>query len=307
MSIVSTEVGPTSDNDFPRQTSGKGARDSAPAVVSRGARYRACVNAPQPRELLYEGKAKQVYATDDAAQVIVRYKDDATAFNAQKRGTVVGKGEVNNAVSAMLYAALEAYGVPTHFIATLSEREQLVQRVRIVPVEVIVRNRAAGTFSKRYGVDEGQLLDPTVIEYCLKSDALGDPPMNAATAVALGFATEDELETLFEMAAAVNDFLLARFAVAGLDVIDFKLEFGVNADGEIVLADEISPDTCRLWDIETGEKLDKDRFRRDLGRVEEAYVEVRRRLEASEGIALDLDALDDHDHDHDHDGGHNHG
>jgi phosphoribosylaminoimidazole-succinocarboxamide synthase len=267
------------------------------------------VTAPQPRELLYEGKAKQVYATDDPDQVIVRYKDDATAFNAQKRGTVAGKGEVNNAVSALLYTALADHGVPTHFIAQRSAREQLVQRVRIVPVEVIVRNRAAGTFSKRYGVDEGTPLDPTVIEFCLKSDALGDPPMNAATAVALGFATEDELETLFEMAVQVNDFLMARFAAAGLDLIDFKLEFGVNADNEIVLADEISPDTCRLWDADTGEKLDKDRFRRDLGGVEEAYLEVRKRLESTVGVPLDFGGFNDHHHDHDHndDGGHNHG
>lgn len=249
--------------------------------------------------MLYEGKAKQVFATDDPARVIVRYKDDATAFNAQKRGTVAGKGEVNNAVTALLYAELEEHGVPTHFLARLSEREQLVRRVRIVPVEVIVRNRAAGTFASRYGVEEGLPLDPTVIEYCLKSDALGDPPMNAATAVALGHASEAELELLFDLAAEVNDFLLARFEVAGLDLVDFKLEFGETGEGQIVLADEISPDTCRLWDLETGEKLDKDRFRRDLGGVEEAYLEVRRRLEATVGVPLDLDAAyDDHHHDH---------
>jgi phosphoribosylaminoimidazole-succinocarboxamide synthase len=260
------------------------------------------VERPDAREMLYEGKAKQVFATDDPERVIVRYKDDATAFNAQKRGTVAGKGEVNNAITALLYPELEDYGVPTHFLARLSEREQLVRRVRIVPVEVIVRNRAAGTFASRYGVEEGRPLDPTVIEFCLKSDALGDPPMNAATAVALGHASEEELEALFDLAAAVNDVLLARFAVAGLDLVDFKLEFGVTGDGELVLADEISPDTCRLWDAETGEKLDKDRFRRDLGGVEEAYHEVRRRLEATVGQPLDLPEPDDgHDHHHDHD------
>jgi len=266
------------------------------------------VERPEARALLYEGKAKQVFATDDPDRVIVHYKDDATAFNAQKRGTVVGKGEVNNAVTALLYPELEAFGVPTHFLDWLSARDQLVRRVRIVPVEVIVRNRAAGTFAKRYGVEEGRPLDPTVIEFCLKSDALGDPPMNVATAVALGHATEEQIEALFDMAAEVNDYLLARFAVAGLDLVDFKLEFGETPDGRLVLADEISPDTCRLWDLETGEKLDKDRFRRDLGRVEEAYHEVRRRLEATVGVPLDLDEPfddeDDHDHHHDHDGGH---
>lgn len=261
---------------------------------------------PAPRELLYEGKAKQVFATDDPHRVIVHYKDDATAFNAQKRGTVVGKGEVNNFVTALLYRELEDYGVPTHFLDRLGPRDQLVKHVRIVPVEVIVRNRAAGTFAKRYGVDEGLPLDPNVIEFCLKSDALGDPPMNAATAVALGHATEEELEELFDLAAMVNDYLTARFAVAGLDLVDFKLEFGVDADGRIVLADEISPDTCRLWDAETGEKLDKDRFRRDLGRVEEAYLEVRRRLEATVGAELDLPEYEDDEDDHEHHHHHHH-
>ncbi|MFN2321759.1 MAG: phosphoribosylaminoimidazolesuccinocarboxamide synthase [Trueperaceae bacterium] len=258
------------------------------------------MNPPAIRELLYEGKAKQVFATDDPRQVVVRFKDDATAFNAEKRGTVLGKGEVNNAVTALLYEELEDFGVPTHFIGLLGPRDQLVEHVRIVPVEVIVRNRTAGTFAKRYGVEEGLPLDPNVIEFCLKSDPLGDPPMNAATAVALGHATEEELEELFDLAASVNDYLVARFAVAGLDLVDFKLEFGVDADGRMVLADEISPDTCRLWDAETGEKLDKDRFRRDLGGVEEAYQEVRRRLEATVGTDLDLPDFDADDDDHDH-------
>ena len=259
--------------------------------------------------MLYEGKAKQVFATDDPERVIVRFKDDATAFNAQKRGTIAGKGEVNNAVSTLLYRELQEAGVPTHFVTQLSPREQLVRRVRIVPVEVIVRNRAAGTFASRYGVEEGLPLDPTVIEFCLKSDALGDPPMNAATAVALGLAGEAELELLFELAAEVNEYLLARFAVAGLDLVDFKLEFGVDDDDQLLLADEISPDTCRLWDLETEEKLDKDRFRRDLGGVEEAYQEVRRRLEATVGVPLDLGPDDhaDHEHEHEHGPEHEHG
>ena len=253
---------------------------------------------PEPRELLYEGKAKQVFACDDADLVIVRYKDDATAFNAQKRGSVAEKGVVNNAVAAMLYAELEAYGVPTHFLEQLSAREQLVRRLTIVPVEVIVRNRAAGTFSSRYAVEEGFLLDPTVIEWCYKSDALGDPPLNTATAVALGLADEAQLEAMFDHAADINDYLTARFGVAGLELIDFKLEFGIDAAGELRLADEISPDTCRLWDFESGERLDKDRFRRDLGGVEEAYQEVWRRLRESQGRPLDLPEHDDFEHEH---------
>ncbi|TVR92956.1 MAG: phosphoribosylaminoimidazolesuccinocarboxamide synthase [Trueperaceae bacterium] len=258
------------------------------------------VNArPEPRELLYEGKAKQVFACDDADVVIVRYKDDATAFNAQKRGTVSDKGVVNNAVSAMLYGELEAFGVPTHFVEQLGARDQLVRRVTIVPVEVIVRNRAAGTFAKRYGVDEGLELDPVVVEWCYKSDPLGDPPMNTATAVALGLADEAQLEAMFDYAADVNDYLGARFAVAGLELVDFKLEFGIDAAGELRLADEISPDTCRLWDAETGEKLDKDRFRRDLGGVEEAYQEVWKRLRDTQGRDLELPE-DDFDLDHVH-------
>jgi phosphoribosylaminoimidazole-succinocarboxamide synthase len=246
-------------------------------------------------DLLYEGKAKKVFTTADPDLLLVRYKDDATAFNAQKRGTIDGKGIVNNAVSAMLFEALERLGIPTHFVQRQSEREQLVRRLTIIPVEVIVRNRAAGTFAKRYGVEEGVELDPTVVEWCYKSDALGDPPMNDATAVALGFATEEQLEVLFDFAITINEFLLARFALAGLDVVDFKLEFGVDASGEIRLADEISPDTCRLWDAESGEKLDKDRFRRDLGGVEEAYQEVLRRLHETEGLPVELPELDDLD------------
>ena len=229
-------------------------------------------------EQRYEGKAKKVFATDDPEHYIVEFKDDATAFNAQKRGTIAGKGAVNNAVTAEIFEMLGAEGVPTHFLEKLSEREQLVKAVQIIPVEVVVRNKAAGSFAKRYGVEEGGVLEPVVVEWCYKSDELGDPPMNDATAVALGFATPEELETLFELAAEINDILEPYFADLGLDLVDFKLEFGHLPSGEIVLADEISPDTCRLWDAETGEKMDKDRFRRDLGNVEEAYREVYRRV-----------------------------
>jgi phosphoribosylaminoimidazole-succinocarboxamide synthase len=262
--------------------------------------YHHLVSDAKAAELLYEGKAKQVFTTDDPDVVLVRYKDDATAFNAQKRGTVKDKGVVNNAVSSMLYAELEALGFATHFLQRLNDRDQLVRRVSIVPVEVIVRNRAAGTFAARYGVEEGIDLEPTVVEWCYKNDALGDPPMNDATAVALGIATPEQLEALFELSIVVNDYLLGRFAHAGLDVIDFKLEFGVDAAGELRLADEISPDTCRLWDAETGERMDKDRFRRDLGGVEDAYHEVLRRLRESEGQSVEMPDLDpDHVSDHD--------
>ncbi len=232
----------------------------------------------QRTELLYEGKAKKVYATADPELHVIEYKDDATAFNAQKRGSIAGKGEVNAAVATRIFEFLAEAGVPTHLEALLSPREQLVKAVRIVPLEVVVRNRAAGSFAKRYGVPEGGELDPVVVEWCLKDDALGDPMLNDAAAVALGIVTPEELETLFELTAEVNDLLKPFFAARGLDLIDFKLEFGVDPDGAIVLADEISPDTCRLWDSATGDKLDKDRFRRDLGGVEEAYQEVRARV-----------------------------
>ena len=229
-------------------------------------------------ELRYEGKAKRVYATDDSEAYIVEYKDEATAFNAQKRGEIAGKGAVNNAVTAKIFEMLEAEGVPTHFLGTLSEREQLVRAADIIPVEVVVRNLAAGSFSKRYGVEEGRVLEPFIIEWCYKSDTLGDPPMNDATAVALSFASERELETLRTLATRVNTLLKPYFRKRGLVLVDCKLEFGRLPSGEIVLADEISPDTCRLWDASTGDKLDKDRFRRDLGGVEEAYQEVLRRV-----------------------------
>jgi phosphoribosylaminoimidazole-succinocarboxamide synthase len=229
-------------------------------------------------EQRYEGKAKRVFATSAPDRYIVEYKDDATAYNAKKRGIVSGKGVVNNAVSARLFTLLESAGVPTHFIEKLSAREQLVRAVTIIPVEVIVRNLAAGSFAERYGVEEGLALEPTVLEWCYKSDALGDPPMNDSAAIALGFATEDELKALRRLAFTVNDILKGFFAERELILVDFKLEFGRTPQGDIILADEISPDTCRLWDFSSGEKLDKDRFRRDLGGVEEAYQEVLRRV-----------------------------
>lgn len=228
--------------------------------------------------LLYEGKAKRVHRTDDPERLRIVYKDDATAYNAEKRGTIGGKGRANAAITAEIYRYLEENDVATHFLDVIGPDELLVRRVEIVPVEVIVRNRAAGSFSRRYGVDEGGELDPIVIEWCLKSDELGDPPMNDATAVALGFASEDDLTELFEGAVAVNEALRPFFEERGLDLIDFKLEFGRDAEGRLLLADEISPDTCRLWDLASGERLDKDRFRRDLGGVEDAYAEVLRRV-----------------------------
>lgn len=233
---------------------------------------------PQRLILRYEGKAKKVYATSDPELYIVEFKDDATAFNAQKRGTIANKGVVNNAVTTRLFSYLEAHGVPTHFLAQLSDREQLVKAVTIIPVEVVVRNLAAGSFARRYGVEEGLPLKPLVIEWCLKSDALQDPPMNDDTAIALGLATPEQLAELRTLSQRVNALLGDFFVTRGLRLIDFKLEFGLTTTGELLLADEISPDTCRLWDAQTGEKLDKDRFRRDLGRVEEAYHEVLRRV-----------------------------
>ena len=245
---------------------------------------------PERLRLKYEGKAKKVWETAEPGLLIVEYKDDATAFNAQKRGSIAQKGVMNNAISAKLFTLLSDQGVPTHFLERLSEREQLVRSVEIIPVEVVVRNRAAGSFAQRYGVEEGIELDPIVIEWCYKSDELGDPPMNDATAVALGFATEEDLAELFEMAVAVNEGLSEFFAERELELIDFKLEFGRTSDGELVLADEISPDTCRLWDAGSGERLDKDRFRRDLGGVEEAYREVLRRVVGDDNLQEDTGA-----------------
>lgn len=241
------------------------------------------MNPPERGALLYEGKAKRLYATADPALLLVEYKDDATAFNAQKRGTIAGKGAINNAVSERLFRVLEAAGVPTHLVRRTSKTEQLVRKVEIVPLEVIVRNRAAGSFAQRYGVEEGAELEPVVVEWCYKNDALGDPPLNDASAVALGLASEDELAEMFELAALINDTLRDYFAALGLELVDFKVEFGRETDGMIVLADEISADTCRLWDLTSGERLDKDRFRRDLGNVEEAYQDVHDRVMSEAG------------------------
>ncbi|MCP2015158.1 phosphoribosylaminoimidazole-succinocarboxamide synthase [Deinococcus sp. HSC-46F16] len=231
-------------------------------------------------EQRYEGKAKRVYATANPHEYVVEYKDDATAFNGVKKAQIMGKGEINNAITAHLYPLLEGAGIPTHFLERLSEREQRVRAVEIIPVEVIVRNVAAGSFCKRLGLEEGTQLSRPVVEYCYKSDALGDPLINTDTAVALGWATEEELRRLRELSLKVRDFLVPYFEARGIRLIDFKLEFGRAHDGQVVLADEISPDTCRFWDAATGEKLDKDRFRRDLGGVEDAYAEMLRRVTA---------------------------
>lgn len=231
---------------------------------------------------LYEGKAKRVYETEDPNLLIVSYKDDATAFNGLKRGTIAGKGVINNQMSNRLMMRLAEAGVPNHFVEELNERDMLVRRVQIVPLEVIVRNIAAGSFSKRYGVDEGVVFDEPTVEYSYKNDALGDPLMNTSHALALGLATAQEIETIRSYALKVNEFLKAFWLECGVVLVDFKLEFGRTADGEIILADEISPDTCRLWDAKTHEKLDKDRFRRDLGGVEDAYKEIMKRLMSHE-------------------------
>ncbi len=232
----------------------------------------------EKREQIYEGKAKKVYLTDDPDLVIVDYKDDATAFNGLKKGTITGKGVINNKMSNLLMQKLEKAGVPTHFVEELSDRETLVKKVDIVPLEVIIRNIAAGSFSKNYGVKEGTPFDQPTIEFSYKNDDLGDPLINEYHALALKLATKDEIELIKKYAFAVNDYMKAYWKERGVILVDFKLEFGKTADGTIVLADEISPDTCRFWDAETMEKLDKDRFRRDLGGVEDAYNEIMGRL-----------------------------
>ena len=228
--------------------------------------------------LLYEGKAKKVYETNDPALLIVDYKDDATAFNGLKKGTIAGKGEINNRVTNHLMKLLEKNGVPTHFVEELSPRETAVKRVSIVPLEVIVRNIAAGSFSKRYGVEEGTVLQQPSLEFSLKDDALGDPLINSYHVLALGLATREELDTIASYAFKVNEVLKNYLLGLDIELVDFKLEFGKLSDGTIVLADEISPDTCRFWDVHTHEKLDKDRFRRNLGGEVEAYQEIMRRL-----------------------------
>ena len=230
--------------------------------------------------LLYEGKAKKVFATDDPALLIVSYKDDATAFNGQKRGTIAGKGVINNRMSNALMRLLEKRGIPTHFVEEISERDTLVKKVTIVPLEVIIRNIAAGSFAKNYGVAEGIVFGSPTIEFSYKNDGLGDPLLNEYHALALGLASEEEIAAIKEYAFRINEELKTFWSSCGVTLVDFKLEFGRLPDGTIILADEISPDTCRLWDSATGEKLDKDRFRRDLGGVEDAYREVMARLEA---------------------------
>lgn len=232
----------------------------------------------EKREQLYEGKAKKVYATDDKNLVIVSYKDDATAFNGIKKGTISGKGVVNNKMSNFLMQLLEKGGIPTHFVEELNDRDTVVKKVSIVPLEVIIRNISAGSFAKRYGVDEGIVFAEPTIEFSYKNDDLGDPLINSYHALALGLATKEEIETIKSMSFKINALLKEYFAKLGVTLVDFKLEFGRLSDGTIVLADEISPDTCRFWDSRTGEKLDKDRFRRDLGGVEEAYNEMMKRV-----------------------------
>lgn len=228
-------------------------------------------------EMLYEGKAKKVYTTDVEGVYIVDYKDDATAFNGLKKGTIVGKGVINNKMSNHLFEILEKAGVPTHLVEELSDRETAVKKVEIVPLEVIVRNIAAGSFSKKLGIEEGtKLLAPT-LEFSYKDDDLGDPMINDYYAIAIGAATREEIDRITELVFKINDELCKYFATCGIELVDFKVEFG-RCNGEIILADEISPDTCRLWDSETHDKLDKDRFRRDLGNVEDAYEEVYKRL-----------------------------
>lgn len=228
-------------------------------------------------EMIYEGKAKKVFATEDPDILIVDYKDDATAFNGLKKGTISGKGVINNKMSNFMCRLLAEQGIPTHYVEELSDRETAVKRVEIVPLEVIIRNKAAGSMAKRLGLAEGTELKCPVFELSYKDDALGDPMINDSHAIACGFATEEEIATIRSLALKINEIMKAYFATKNVELIDYKLEFG-RYHGEIILADEISPDTCRFWDMTTHEKLDKDRFRRDLGSVEEAYEEMARRL-----------------------------
>lgn len=229
-------------------------------------------------EMLYEGKAKQVFATDEPDKVIIHYKDAATAFNGEKKADIDNKGRLNNEISTIIFNRLKEAGIPTHHIETLNDRDQLCYKVDIVPLEVIVRNVIAGSMAKRLGIEEGTPTPHTIFEICYKADELGDPLINDHHAVALGAATYEELQDIYDMTARINKVLQDMFAEIGIRLIDFKIEFGKTADGKIVLADEISPDTCRLWDAETNKKLDKDRFRRDLGNVIEAYEEIDGRL-----------------------------
>ena len=232
----------------------------------------------EKKEQLYEGKAKKVFATNDPNLVIVDYKDDATAFNGEKKGTITGKGVINNKMTNFMFKMLEKEGVPTHLVEEISDRETVVKKVSIVPLEVIIRNVAAGSFSKRMGVEEGKQLLCPILEFSYKNDDLGDPFINDYYALALGIATKEDIDTISKYAFKVNEFMVKFFKGLNIDLIDFKIEFGKTADGTIILADEISPDTCRFWDSTTHEKLDKDRFRRDMGGVEEAYQEIMKRL-----------------------------
>ncbi len=232
----------------------------------------------EKKEQLYEGKAKKVFATEDPNLVIVSYKDDATAFNGLKKGTIAGKGVVNNRMTNYMFKMLEKAGVPTHYVEELNDRETVVKKVSIVPLEVIARNVAAGSFSKRMGVEEGSALKCPILEFSYKNDDLGDPFINDYYALALGLATKEEIDLITKYTFLINDFMVDFFKKLNIDLIDFKIEFGKTADGKIILADEISPDTCRFWDSTTHEKLDKDRFRRDMGGVEDAYSEIMKRL-----------------------------
>ena len=230
------------------------------------------------KEMLYEGKAKQVFATDDQDQVIIHYKDDATAFNGEKKGQIADKGVLNNAITSAIFTMLAKKGVPTHFIEKLNDRDQLCQKVAIIPLEVVVRNLAAGSMAKQLGLVEGSPLKTTVFELSYKDDNLGDPLINDYHAIGIGAATREKLDEIYRITSQINDILKAFFLDQNVILVDFKLEFGKNAAGQIILADEISPDTCRFWDATTKEKLDKDRFRRDLGNVREAYVEMLERI-----------------------------
>lgn len=230
------------------------------------------------KEMLYEGKAKQVFATDKVDEVVVRFKDDATAFNAQKRGQVDKKGQMNNAITTLIFEYLNDKGIPTHFIKQIDEREQLVKKVDIIPLEMVVRNYVAGSMAQRLGVEEGVKSPVTIFDICYKDDALGDPLINDYHAIFLGAATREELDEMYTITGKINEILIDLFDKMNIILVDFKIELGKTMDGKIILADEISPDTCRLWDKDTMKKLDKDRFRRDLGEVTEAYEEIYHRL-----------------------------
>ena len=231
----------------------------------------------EKKELIYEGKAKKVYAMDDPDYCMVEYKDDATAFNGLKKGTIRGKGVVNNKMSNFMFKLLAEKGIETHFVKEISDRETIVKKVSIVPLEVIIRNKAAGSLAKKLGLEEGMELKCPILEFSYKNDELGDPMINNSQAIACGIATQEEIDVISDMAYKINDYMKEFFAGVGVELIDFKLEFGKFHD-KIILADEISPDTCRFWDIKTQEKLDKDRFRRDMGGVEEAYAEMMKRI-----------------------------